>query len=87
MWWHGSTASSCRLTDQTGCSCRAFVAKPRPDSLKVIDQLHRRLRNSMTFAITGLEIEAKADIARHQLFDSPWRRVAFDHVDVSAVAH
>jgi hypothetical protein len=36
----------------------------------------------MTFVITGLEVEAKAEIARRQLFDSLGGEGAFDQVDV-----
>src|SRR5438309_2728658 len=53
-----------------------------PDSLKVSVNYIGGYRNTMTFAITGLEIEAKADIARHQLFDSLGGESAFDQVDV-----
>jgi hypothetical protein len=39
-------------------------------------------RNTMTFVMTGLEVEAKAEIARRQLFDSLGGEAAFEQVDV-----
>jgi hypothetical protein len=53
-----------------------------PDSLKVSVNYIGGYRNTMTFVITGLEIEAKAEIARRQLFDSLGGEAAFDQVDV-----
>jgi hypothetical protein len=52
-----------------------------PASLKVSINYIGGYRNTMTFAITGLEIEAKAEIARRQLFDSLGGESAFDQVD------
>jgi hypothetical protein len=53
-----------------------------PDSLKVSVNYIGGYRNTMTFVMTGLEIEAKAEIARRQLFDSLGGEEAFQHVDV-----
>jgi hypothetical protein len=53
-----------------------------PDSLKVSVNYIGGYRNTMTFVITGLEIEAKAEIARRQLFDSLGGEEAFQQVDV-----
>jgi hypothetical protein len=39
----------------------------------------------MTFVLTGLDIEAKAEIARRQLFDSLGGEAAFEQVDVQLV--
>jgi hypothetical protein len=56
--------------------------EPAPDSLKVSINYVGGYRNTMTFAITGTEIEAKAEIARRQLFDALGGEAAFDQVDV-----
>ena len=56
--------------------------EPAPDSLKVSINYVGGYRNTMTFVITGLEVEAKAEIARRQLFESLGGEAAFDHVDV-----
>jgi hypothetical protein len=56
--------------------------EPAPDSLKVSINYVGGYRNTMTFAITGTEIEAKAEIARRQLFDAIGGEAAFDQVDV-----
>jgi hypothetical protein len=53
-----------------------------PDSLKVSINYVGGYRNTMTFVLTGLEIEAKAEIARRQLFDSLGGEAVFDQVDV-----
>jgi hypothetical protein len=53
-----------------------------PDSLKVSVNYVGGYRNTMTFVMTGLEIEAKAEMARRQLFDSLGGEAAFDEVDV-----
>lgn len=53
-----------------------------PDSLKVSINYIGGYRNTMTFVMTGLDIEAKAEIARRQLFDSLGGEAAFDQVDV-----
>ena len=53
-----------------------------PDSLKVSINYIGGYRNTMTFVLTGLDIEAKAETARRQLFDSIGGEAAFDQVDV-----
>jgi hypothetical protein len=53
-----------------------------PDSLKVSVNYIGGYRNTMTFVLTGLEIEAKAEMARRQLFDSLGGEAAFEQVDV-----
>src|SRR5437899_1051945 len=53
-----------------------------PDSLKVSVNYIGGYRNTMTFVMTGLEVEAKAEIARRQLFDSLGGEAAFEQVDV-----
>src|SRR5438132_7686873 len=59
--------------------------EPAPDSLKVSINYVGGYRNTMTFVITGLAVEAKAEIARRQLFESLGGDVAFEHVDVQLV--
>ena len=56
--------------------------EPAPDSLKMSINYLGGYRNTMTFAITGLDVDAKAEIARRQLFDSLGGESAFEHVDV-----
>src|SRR5438132_699473 len=65
-----------RVTDAS------LVGEPAPDTLKVSINYVGGYRNTMTFVITGLEVEAKAEIARRQLFESLGGEAAFDHVDV-----
>jgi hypothetical protein len=55
---------------------------PAPDSLKVSINYVGGYRNTMTFVLTGLDIEAKAELARSQLFGSLGGEDAFDEVDV-----
>ncbi len=59
--------------------------EPAPDTLKVSINYIGGYRNTMTFVITGLDVEAKAEIARRQLFDSLGGEAAFEHVDVQLV--
>lgn len=59
--------------------------EPAPESLKVSINYIGGYRNTMTFVITGLDVEAKAEIARRQLFDSFDGEAAFEHVDVQLV--
>ena len=59
--------------------------EPAPDSLKVSVNYIGGYRNTMTFVLTGLEVEAKAEIARRQLFDSLGGEAAFDKVDVQLI--
>src|SRR5438128_2595490 len=60
-------------------------ARSSPDTLKVSINYIGGYRNTMTFVITGLDVEAKAEIARRQLFDSLGGEAAFEHVDVQLV--
>jgi hypothetical protein len=59
--------------------------EPAPDSLKVLINYVGGYRNTMTFVLTGLDIEAKAEIARRQLFESLGGEAAFDQVDVQLI--
>ena len=59
--------------------------EPASDTLKVSINYIGGYRNTMTFVITGLDVEAKAEIARRQLFDSLGGEAAFEHVDVQLV--
>ena len=59
--------------------------EPASDTLKVSINYIGGYRNTMTFEITGLDVEAKAEIARRQLFDSLGGEAAFEHVDVQLV--
>jgi len=56
--------------------------EPAPDTLKVSLNYIGGFRNTMTFVLTGLDIDAKAELARRQLFESLGGEAAFDHVDV-----
>jgi hypothetical protein len=56
-----------------------------PDKLKVSVNYVGGYRNTMTFVLTGLDIEAKAEIARRQLFDSLGGEAAFEQVDIQLV--
>jgi len=53
-----------------------------PDTAKVSINYVGGYRNTMTFAITGLDIEHKADLARRQLFAALGGEDAFESVDV-----
>jgi len=56
---------------------------PAPDATKVAINYLGGFRNSMTFVLTGLDIEAKADLAERTLwFLIPGGRDAFQAVDV-----
>jgi hypothetical protein len=59
--------------------------EPAPDTLKVSVNYIGGYRNTMTFVLTGLEVEAKAEIARRQLFDALGGEAAFDQVDVQFI--
>jgi hypothetical protein len=59
-----------------------------PDRLKVALNYLGGFRNSVTFVLTGLDIEAKADLVVEQLFAAiPGGRAAFDAVDVKLLRH
>ena len=53
-----------------------------PDTAKVSINYVGGYRNTMTFALTGLDIEPKADLARRQLFAALGGEDAFESVDV-----
>jgi hypothetical protein len=56
---------------------------PGPDEVKVAINYLGGWRNSMTFVLTGLDVEAKADVAVRTLWSLlPGGREAFDAVDV-----
>ncbi|WP_261574139.1 acyclic terpene utilization AtuA family protein [Frankia gtarii] len=55
---------------------------PPPGTLKVAMNYLGGYRNTMTLVLTGLDIEAKAAWARHELFDLLGGENAFDAVDV-----
>lgn len=59
--------------------------EPAPDTLKASINFIGGFRNTMTFVLTGLDIEAKADLARRQLFASLGGEDAFDEVDVELI--
>ena len=59
------------------------VGLPAPDSTKVAINYLGGFRNAMTFVLTGLDIEAKADLAERTLWALvPGGRDGFDAVDV-----
>ncbi|KZS80955.1 exopolyphosphatase [Mycobacterium persicum] len=65
------------------------VGEPPPPTLKVSLNSIGGFRNSMTFVLTGLDIEAKADLVRHQLeaaltvkpAEFEWTLARTDHPD------
>jgi hypothetical protein len=59
--------------------------EPAPPTLKVSINYLGGYRNTMTFVLTGLDIEAKAEVARRQLFESVGGESAFEHVDVRLI--
>jgi hypothetical protein len=59
--------------------------EPAPSSLKVAMNYPGGFRNSMTFMLTGLDIEAKAEHAEAMLFDGLGGREQFDEVDVRLI--
>jgi hypothetical protein len=62
--------------------------RPGPDRLKVALNYLGGFRNAATFVLTGLDIEAKADLVTEQLFAAiPGGRDAFDAVDVKLLRH
>jgi Acyclic terpene utilisation family protein AtuA len=56
--------------------------EPAPPRAKVSVNYAGGFRNSMTFVLTGLDLEAKADLARRTLFGALGGEEAFDAVDV-----
>jgi hypothetical protein len=55
---------------------------PPPDRLKVALNCHGGYRNTMTLVLTGLDIEAKAAWAEHELFDLLGGKASFAEADV-----
>ena len=59
------------------------VGLPAPETTKVAVNYLGGFRNSMTFVLTGLDVEAKAELAERTLWSLvPGGREAFDSVDV-----
>jgi hypothetical protein len=58
---------------------------PAPDRYKVCVNYLGGYRNTMTFVLTGLDIEAKAEVAEAALFDLLGGRDRFSEVDVRLV--
>jgi hypothetical protein len=59
--------------------------EPPPPDLKVSVNYQGGYRNAMTFALTGLDVEAKAVLARETVFAGLGGEGAFDAVDVRLV--
>ena len=67
-WWWPSTPSGSPTTVPTGSACRAWSAgRPRPPP-RWPSTTSGGYRNSMTFVLTGLDIEAKAELAERTLW-------------------
>ena len=61
---------------------------PGPDQVKVAVNYEGGWRNTMTFVLTGLDVEHKAEVAERTLWSLvPGGREAFDDVDVQLVRH
>ena len=56
--------------------------EPAPPTTKVCLNYLGGFRNSVTFVLTGLDVDAKADLVRRTLFDELGGEEAFDEVDV-----
>ena len=64
------------------------VGEPPPARLKVALNYLGGFRNTVTFVLTGLDVERKAQIVVEQLFaDIPGGRGSFDDVDVQLLRH
>jgi hypothetical protein len=59
--------------------------EPVPDETKVCINYLGGFRNSMTFVLTGLDIEAKADLVKRTLFESLGGEKRFASVDVQLI--
>lgn len=59
--------------------------EPAPDETKVCINYLGGFRNSMTFVLTGLDIEAKAELVRRTLFESLGGEKRFASVDVQLI--
>ncbi len=67
---------------------RGVVGEPPPGRLKVALNYLGGFRNTVTFVLTGLDVERKAQIVVEQLFaDLPGGRDSFDDVDVQLLRH
>ena len=66
-------------------SVSGVKGEPAPDKLKVSINYVGGYRNEMTFVLTGLDIEAKAAIAKDALFESLGGVEAFDNVSVELI--
>ena len=76
---------SIEVTDEGADRVRVsgVVGLPAPDTTKVAVNYLGGYRNSMTFVLTGLDIEAKAELAERTLWSLvPGGRESFDSVDV-----
>jgi hypothetical protein len=77
--------NSIRLTQQAPDRVLVHAVRglPGPDTTKVAINYLGGWRNTMNFILTGLDIEAKAELAERTLFSLiPGGREAFDDVDV-----
>ena len=63
----GWTASSCPTTGPDRVRISGVTGEPPPPTLKVSLNSIGGFRNAMTFVLTGLDIDAKADLVRRQL--------------------
>ena len=78
-----------RLTAPTGCASAGWSANRRRPRCKVSLNSIGGFRNAMTFVLTGLDIEAKAELVRRQLESSltvkpaelQWTLARTDHTD------
>lgn len=61
------------------------VGEPPPTTAKVAMNYLGGFRNSMTFGITGLDVEAKADLLEHALWERVGGRESFAETDVVLV--
>ncbi len=70
-----------------GVRISGVKGSPPPDTLKVCLNTLGGFRNSTTFVLTGLDVEAKADLVRHQLEAAlgadglTWTLARTEHVD------
>ena len=78
-----STRSSCTPDGADRVRIAGVRGEPPPPTLKVGLNTLGGFRNEMTFVLTGLDIEAKADLVRPQLadLDATWTLARTDHPD------
>ncbi len=76
-----------RLASEGADRVRVFGVRgePAPDTAKVGINYLGGYRNSMTFVLTGLDVEDKAALVRRALFPPPGGEKAFEAVDVALV--